>query len=227
MLEAHRTAEKADDGQVAAILYSFRRCPFAMRARLALAISKNSCVLREVKLSAKPAAMLAASPKGTVPVLILPDGQVIDESLSIMRWALTQHDPESWLAGDDPALIERNDGPFKQDLDRYKYPERFGVDPLQHRATGMEFLRELDGRLSHASQLCGPTRSITDAAIMPFVRQFAAVDQPWFSDQPLPHLKAWLADHVSSEIFHAIMLRLAPWSPIDRPVWLTRASDCR
>lgn len=211
MHEPHPTTEKADDGEIAPILYSFRRCPFAMRARLALAISNTRCVLREVKLSAKPAAMLAASPKGTVPVLVLPDSQVIDESLSIMRWALAQQDPESWLAGDDPALIERNDGPFKHDLDRYKYPERFGVDPLEHRAAGMEFLRELDGRLARTSQLSGPSRSITDAAIMPFVRQFAAVDQRWFSDQPVPHLKAWLADHISSELFKAIMLRMAPW----------------
>ena len=101
------------------ILYSFRRCPFAIRARLALAISGTTCLLREVKLSAKPAAMLAASPKATVPVLVLPDGTVIDQSLDIMRWALHQRDPEGWLARDDPALIARNDGAFKHDLDRY------------------------------------------------------------------------------------------------------------
>ena len=208
------------------VLYSFRRCPYAMRARLAIAVSSTGCVLREVKLAAKPEAMLAASPKGTVPVLVLPDGNVIDESLDIMRWSLATRDPERWLEGDDAALIGRNDGPFKHDLDRYKYPERYGVDPLKHRAMGLEFLLELDGRLDRTSQLCGPVRSMADAAIVPFVRQFAAVDQKWFSDQPLLRLKVWLADHTSSELFNMIMLQVAPWSPGDRPVLLTPASAC-
>lgn len=207
--------EIMDGGQVDPVLYSFRRCPYAMRARLAIAVSNTPCLLREVKLSAKPAAMLAASPKGTVPVLVLADGKVIEESLDIMRWALGQRDPERWLEGDDPALIERNDVPFKHDLDRYKYPERFGVDALRHRAAGMDFLRELDDRLRTAGQLCGPARSIADAAIMPFVRQFAAVDYAWFSDQSLHRLKAWLAGHVASDLFEMIMLRVPPWSPGD------------
>ena len=183
-----RMADNTLNSQTDLVLYSFRRCPYAMRARLAIAVSSAGCVLREVKLSAKPEAMLAASPKGTVPVLLLPDGKVIDESLEIMRWTLSNRDPECWLEGDDQALIDRNDGPFKHDLDRYKYPERYGVDPLKHRMRGMEFLRELDGRLDRTSQLCGPVRSMADAAIMPFVRQFAAVDQRWFSDQPLLRL---------------------------------------
>ena len=208
------------------VLYSFRRCPYAMRARLAIAVARTGCVLREVKLSAKPEAMLAASPKGTVPVLVLPDGQVIDESLDIMRWALATQDPEHWLEGDDPELIDRNDGPFKHDLDRYKYPERYGVEPLKHRALGMEFLQELDCRLGRTRQLCGPVRSMADVAIMPFVRQFAATDQTWFSAQPLPHLKNWLADHISSELFSLIMLRFAPWSPGDEPVLLRPAPLC-
>ncbi len=217
-------ADNTHAGVTDPVLYSFRRCPYAMRARLAIAVSRTCCELREVKLSSKSDAMLAASPKGTVPVLVLPDGEVIDESLGIMRWALAKRDPECWLKGDDPALIDRNDGPFKHDLDRYKYPERYGVDPLKHRAMGLEFLRELDGRLDRTSQLCGAVRSLADAAIIPFVRQFAAVDQKWFGDQPLLRLKDWLADHISSELFNMIMLRVAPWSPGDRPVLLTRAS---
>ena len=221
-----RMADNTLNSQTDLVLYSFRRCPYAMRARLAIAVSSAGCVLREVKLSAKPEAMLAASPKGTVPVLLLPDGKVIDESLEIMRWTLSNRDPECWLEGDDQALIDRNDGPFKHDLDRYKYPERYGVDPLKHRMRGMEFLRELDGRLDRTSQLCGPVRSMADAAIMPFVRQFAAVDQRWFSDQPLLRLKVWLADHMSSELLNMIMLRVAPWSPGDRPVLFTRTSAC-
>ena len=225
----HEPFHMADDphgSPMTPVLYSFRRCPYAMRARLAIAVASTGCVLREVKLSAKPEAMLAASPKGTVPVLVLPDGQVIDESLDIMRWALATQDPEHWLEGDDPELIDRNDGPFKHDLDRYKYPERYGVEPLKHRALGMEFLRELDCRLGRTGQLCGPVRSMADAAIMPFVRQFAATDQTWFSSQPLPHLKNWLADHISSELFSLIMLRFAPWSPGDEPVLLRPAPLC-
>jgi glutathione S-transferase len=207
------------------LLYSFRRCPYAMRARWAIAVSETRVVLREVKLSAKPEGMLAASPKGTVPVLLLPDGHVIDESLDIMRWALAARDPERWLEGDDPALIDRNDGPFKHALDRYKYPERYGVDPLVHRAMGMAFLLELDDRLSRANQLCGSAQSLTDAAIMPFVRQFAAVDQRWFSDQPFHHLKHWLADHISSVLFNRVMLRVAPWAPGNQPLLFPPTSE--
>jgi len=204
------------------VLYSFRRCPYAMRARLALAVSGTRFELREVKLSAKPPEMLAVSPKGTVPVLVLPDGTVIDESLDIMRWALGKRDPEGWLALDDPALIAANDGSFKGELDRYKYPHRHGVDALVHRANGLEFLREIDARLAGQGQLCGTSRGIADAAIMPFVRQFAAVDPDWFDAQPLPDLKVWLACHVSSTLFDAVMMRVAPWSPGAVPVAFVR-----
>lgn len=222
----HRMVENAQSEPMDPVLYSFRRCPFAMRARLAIAVSGTRCTLREVKLAAKPEAMLAASPKGTVPVLVLPDGRVIDESIDIMRWALAQRDPEGWLDGDDAALIARNDGSFKHDLDRYKYPERHKSDPLAHRARGMEFLQELERRLALTGQLCRPVRAMTDAAIVPFVRQFAAVDQQWFDHQPLLRLKTWLTDHVSSELFSRIMLRVRPWSPDDQPVVLHWASDC-
>jgi glutathione S-transferase len=199
------------------ILYSFRRCPYAMRARLALAISGVAFELREVKLSAKPLAMLEASPKGTVPVLVLANGgiidQVIDQSLEIMRWALMRHDPEGWLARDDDLLIGMNDGAFKHALDRYKYPGRYDGDDLDHRASGLAFLERLDHRLRAAGQLCGPKRGLADMAIMPFVRQFAAVEPDWFADQALPHLKAWLAGHLASDLFQQIMTRAAPWSP--------------
>jgi glutathione S-transferase len=193
------------------ILYSFRRCPYAMRARLALLVSGTRCELREVKLAQKPAAMLAASPKGTVPVLVLPDGDVIDESIEIMRWALARDDPDHWLAGDDPALIERNDGAFKHDLDRYKYPDRHGADPLVHREQGLTFLEKLDARCADAGNLCGPAMGIADAAILPFVRQFASVDRAWFDGLPLPHLKPWLDRFLASRLFALAMVRHAPW----------------
>jgi glutathione S-transferase len=218
MRTPHRRLHEPQTTPVDPVLYSFRRCPYAMRARLALAVSGTRCELREVKLSAKPQAMLVASPKGTVPVLVLPGGKVIGESLDIMRWALANRDPEGWLARDDPALIATNDGPFKHDLDRYKYPDRHGVDALLHRESGLAFLREIDARVADAGQLCGPARGLADAAIMPFARQFAAIDREWFDTQPLPHLKAWLAGHLASAVFNAIMLRVTPWSPGDPPV---------
>jgi glutathione S-transferase len=212
------------------ILYSFRRCPYAMRARLALAVSGTRYELREVKLRAKPTAMLEASPKGTVPVLVLPDGKVIDESLDIMRWALASCDPENWLERDDPALIAANDGPFKHDLDGYKYPGRHAVDPLVHRTNGLAFLREIEARLSAGDQLGGrglggPGRGLTDAAIMPFVRQFAAVDREWFDAQSLPHLRNWLNGHLESDLFEAIMLRAAIWSPAAIPILVSPAEE--
>lgn len=184
-----------------------------MRARLALAISGCDHALREVDLARKPSAMLVASPKGTVPVLVLDEGTVIDESLSIMRWALGRNDPEGWLDRDDPDLIAQTDGAFKDDLDRYKYPNRHGCDAIAHRQRGLAFLGMLDARLSGRGQIGGMKRGIADAAIMPFVRQFAAVDPAWFAAQPVPHLQAWLAGHLGSRLFQAIMVRVAPWSP--------------
>ena len=200
------------------ILYSFRRCPYAIRARLALAISGTVCELREVRLRAKPGPMLEASPKGTVPVLVMSDGTVIDESLSIMRWALGRCDAEGWLARDDEALIATNDGAFKHDLNRYKYPERHAAEPLVHRENGLTFLRELQARLSVGDQLGGAERGFADAAIMPFVRQFAAVDQAWFADQSLLHLRRWLEWHLQSDLFNQVMMRVEPWSRENPPV---------
>ena len=189
-----------------------------MRARLALAVAGQRCELREVKLSAKPDAMLAASPKGTDPVLVLSDGAVIDENQDIMRWALGQNDPEGWLGRDDPALIARNDGPFKHDLGRYKYPDRHDSDPVAHRAAGMDFLGELDGRLTDHPQSCGESRGLSDAAIMPFVRQFAGVDRDWFADQRLANVTSWLERHLDSPLFATVMLRTKPWASGDDPV---------
>lgn len=200
------------------VLYSFRRCPFAMRARMALLVSGQGVELREIVLRAKPDAMLKASPKGTVPVLVLPDGRVIDESLDIMRWALQRHDPEGWLAGDDGALIAAYDGPFKHHLDRYKYPSRHGEDPLAHRDAGLALLAALDRRLGPSACLCGPSRTLADIALFPFIRQFAATDQAWFGSQPLPRLQGWLAGLTGSPLFHQCMLRLPPWQPGDAPV---------
>lgn len=199
-------------------LYSFRRCPYAMRARMALLVSGTVCELREVKLSAKPAALIAASPKATVPVLQLSDGTVIDQSLDIMRWALGRNDPETWLDRANDALIAANDGPFKHHLDRYKYPERHGSDREVHRAAGIALLAALEERLGGAAHLAGPERGLTDVAIFPFVRQFAETDRGWFDAQPLPRLHAWLARQLESSLFAAAMVRFDPWKPGDPPL---------
>lgn len=203
------------------ILYSFRRCPYAMRARLALAVSETECVLREVALSDKPAALLAASSKGTVPVLVLADGAVLEESLDIMRWALARNDPAGWLdadAGETQALIATNDGAFKHHLDRYKYADRCGEDAHLHRSAGLAILRELDGRLAGGTNLCGDAMSLGDAALLPFVRQFAQVDRAWFDAQPLPRLQRWLERHLASPLFARIGTRVKPWTEGDPPI---------
>lgn len=186
-----------------------------MRARLALLASGQKCEIREVKLSAKPDELVAVSPKATVPVLVLPDGRVIEESLEIMRWALDQSDSDNWLAGEDIALIDNNDGPFKHHLDRYKYPERHGSNPAEHRAAGLMILQALEERLAGSTNLCGNAMGLSDAAIMPFIRQFSATDRTWFDAQKLPHLQAWLAAHLTSDLFERAMIRLTPWQAGD------------
>lgn len=200
------------------VLYSFRRCPYAMRARLALWICEVSCELREVRLADKPPELLKISDKATVPVLALEDGTILQESLDIMRWALSRTDPEGWLAGDDAELIEQNDGPFKHHLDRYKYPNRYDSDPVEHRSAGLKILARWNDRLDVSAQLCGPERTMADMAIFPFVRQFAHTDRSWFDDQHLPRLQAWLDGHLASPIFASIMSKQPFWAAGDEPL---------
>jgi glutathione S-transferase len=200
------------------ILYSFRRCPYAMRARLAVLASDTVCEIREVKLSAKPPELLALSSKATVPVLDLRDGAIIDQSLDIMRWALWRNDPEGWLDRADETLIAQNDGAFKHHLDRYKYPHRHGADAIVHRAACAEMLMPIEARLDDTANLCGERRGLTDAALMPFIRQFAETDRAWFDAQPWPRMRAWLAGHIASPVFEAAMIRLTPWADGDVPI---------
>ena len=208
-----------------AVLYSFRRCPYAMRARMGLLVSAAPFAIREVALRNKPAEMIAASPKATVPVLVQADGQAIDESLDIMRWALRRNDPEDWLAGDDAPLIGAFDDRFKHHLDRYKYPERDDTDPVAHRRAGLTLLQELEERLASRNNLCRDARSLADIAIMPFVRQFAAVDPAWFATQATPRVRDWLARHLASRLFEQAMARLKPWAPGDAPIIWTLAGS--
>lgn len=200
------------------ILYSFRRCPYAMRARMAIAVSGVKVELREVVLRDKPREMLEASPKGTVPVLVLPKGDVIDESLDIMRWALGQNDPENWLAHVDVGLITANDGPFKHALDRYKYPHRYDLEGgLAHRDMALTHLAGLNERVDTPPFLGGEQRGFTDIALFPFVRQFAATDPAWFAAQPLPALHRWLEEITGSALFASIMHRYPRWTAGDAP----------
>lgn len=199
-------------------LYSFRRCPYAMRARMALLVSAIPFAVREVALRRKPAELLAASPKATVPVLVSAARETLDQSLDIMHWALSLNDPEHWLAGDDTSLIQAFDDRFKYHLDRYKYAERFAVDPIEHRQAGFALLLLLEERLAVHPNLCRAARSLTDIAVFPFVRQFAAVDRRWFDVQPISSVQGWLARHIASPLFEQSMTRLKPWSPGDAPI---------
>jgi glutathione S-transferase len=193
------------------ILYSFRRCPYAMRARLALLVSQTDFELREISLKNKPADMIALSPKATVPVLHLPDGTVIDESLDIMTWALARHDPENWLGSVNSDLIIEFDGPFKHHLDRYKYPDRHGSNCVAHRIAGYAMLEKLDHWLSETAFISCERCSFTDIALMPFVRQYARIDAHWFAAQPLPGLHRWLQSLTTSMLFAQAMEKYPVW----------------
>ena len=193
-----------------------------MRARLALHVSGRRCVLREIVLRDKAAAFLAASPKGTVPVLVMPDGGVIEESLEIMLWALDGADPEQWLvppSGDLAAmlgLVEASDTGFKADLDAYKYASRGTPEAaLAARAHGAQFLLTLDGRLSGQRYLFGDRLALADMAIFPFVRQFANVDRQWFDGEAWPCLRRWLDELLASPRFAAVMKKYPKWQPGD------------
>ena len=208
----------------APILYSFRRCPYAIRARLAIKVSGVRVALREVVLRDKPAALLLASPKATVPVLQLPDGHVLEQSLDIMRWALEQHDPQGWLRLQEQeealALIALNDGPFKQALDRYKYASRHPEQSVQAwRDDAVDLmLAPLNRRLVDRLFLLRDTPSLADMAIAPFIRQFAAVDPGWFDSAPFQPLQAWTKRIVGSELFESVMTKVAAWKPGDTEI---------
>lgn len=207
------------------VLYSFRRCPYAMRARSAIVASGLVCELREVVLRDKPAALLDASPKATVPVLVEPDGTVIEQSLDIMLWALRQNDPDAWLPSSVGKVSAMNrlitdcDESFKFHLDRYKYPQRYGnVDRQVHRGHAALWLHELDAVLTRRPFLCGEKFTMADAAIAPFVRQFAHTDLDWFDIQRWPALRTWLLRWTQSTLFDGIMKKYPPWVEGQTPV---------
>ena len=206
------------------ILYSFRRCPYAIRARMVLRYSDIKVELREVVLADKPAEMLMCSPKGTVPVLVPDKGDVIDESLDIMRWALAQNDPDGW-AGENgeywqqaQELIDINDNAFKQSLDQYKYADRFPEHPVSfYRQQAEVFIQQLEHRLSGQYFLLGKNISVADIAIFPFIRQFAFVDKAWFDQSEYRALQAWLKGLLELSLFVDIMQKYSQWKTGDAP----------
>ena len=202
------------------VLYSFRRCPYAMRARMALLVSGQVCELREVVLSRKPEALLQASAKGTVPVLVDVNGTVVAQSMDIMLWALNRNDPEKWLQPNGKTLalmlqmIARCDGEFKHHLDRYKYLNRFdSANHIESRTKGAVFLSELNQGLQGHSHLLSESQSLADVAIAPFVRQFAHTDPDWFASQPWLALQNWLEKFENSALFANSMHKYSAWTP--------------
>jgi glutathione S-transferase len=206
-------------------LYTFRRCPYAMRARMALLQAGRAFEAVEVSLRDKPASLLDLSPKATVPVLHLPDGSVMEESWDVVRWALAAPDAQGWWERAQlPAnldSLERNDGDFKRHLDRWKYPQRYASGPLTpeaHRDNALDVMLEpLEARLRVAPYLGGALPCATDLAVMPFIRQFAAVDPAWFAAQDLQSVRAWLESWLVSPLFLTCMYKLPAQGAIRFP----------
>jgi len=198
------------------ILYTFRRCPYAMRARLALTYANIDIEYREIELKKKPQAMLAASLKGTVPVLVLRNGAMIDESLDIMLWALKQHDPDHWLSANmnhTLALIKENDDEFKRALDKYKYAVRFPEhSEIYYRTQGEVFLKTLEQQFNEYPFLASEQATLADYAIFPFVRQFAHVNKTWFDQSAYPKLQTWLNHFLRNPLFESVMVKRVIWA---------------
>lgn len=212
--------------QTLPILYSFRRCPYAMRARMTLIQAGVQCELREVDLKAKPAQLLDVSPKGTVPVLVLTDGRVIDESLDVMRWALQQADQDLWGQHLDVDAEQMYFKAFLPALNRYKYPDRFadeGVSDEQRRVVVEEFLYDLDQRLAKKGFMVAERITFSDIAIFPFIRQCRLVDSDWFDALPYAHIHRWLTHIFQLDCYEQAMVKHKPWQPGQDSVTLMQA----
>ena len=209
------------------ILYSFRRCPYCMRAHMALKQAGIKVELREIKLSDMPEEALAVSPDETVPVLVLPDGKVIDESWEIVKWALAQNDPDNWLGKNKSAdektflldaeiLIESNDYSFKLDLDHYKYADRHPEhDQAHYREACEEFIEDLEEMLKQKTYLIAEHLSLADIGVFPFIRQFSLVDADWFQQAPYPNVQRWLQGLINSTLFQNVFQKHDIWQKGD------------
>ena len=210
-----------------AVLYSFRRCPYCMRAHMALKNSALKIELREVVLKEMPDELLKVSTKATVPVLVMPDKNSIDESWDILKWSLEQNDPDNW-SGDDgqflqdaEMLVETNDFSFKNDLDHYKYADRFPEHSAEYyRDACVEFIEELEEMLGQKSYLLSEQVSVADIAIFPFIRQFSLVDKNWFDHSDFKNVQAWLESLISTELFQDIFQKHDPWKKGAATVYL-------
>ncbi len=209
------------------VLYSFRRCPYCMRAHMALKVSAQTVELREVELSNMPEEALSVSEHETVPVLVLPDGKVIDESWDIVKWALQQNDPDNWLGTDNEflldseILIETNDFSFKEDLDHYKYADRYpehSADYYRHACE--EFIEELEDMLNDNTFLLSDRITMADIGVFPFVRQFSLVDKEWFEQSRYVRVKAWLDKLIDSELFQDVFQKHELWKSGDSPIYI-------
>jgi len=216
------------------ILYSLQHCPYAMRARMGLLMAQQQVMLRAITMKNKPEEMLSVSPKGTVPVLLLPDARVIDESLDIMIWALQQNDPEDLLHKDSPGdlaamieLIQRNDKEFKPQLEIYKKSKRFRTgSELEEREKCEVFILELEQRLSKkcddnieaGGNFIGQKPGLIDYALIPFVRQFSRVNKAWFKQAPYPLLRAWIEQQMQTRLYAKAMAKY--------PLWLDENEEC-
>ena len=208
------------------ILYSFRRCPYAMRARLAIKISEIFVEIREIMLKDKPLEFLNLSPKGTVPVLVTTSGKILEESLDIINWALNKNDPKKWLANGQLSqnqinqLLDNLENEFKPSLDKYKYTNRFeSVDKDFHRDKNLSFLWYLDDLLKKNKALNCSHLSLVDYAIFPFIRQFRNVDSEWFDSLNFNFLKKWLFELIDSNDFLSIMIKYKKWEPTNTPIY--------
>ena len=202
------------------ILYSFRRCPYAMRARMAIHISSQKCEIREVLLRDKPPSMLEYSSKGTVPVLVLQSGEVIDESIDVIEWALNLNDPDNWQRSKDnektKELIKINDGEFKHHLDRYKYSKRYdNEDPEFHRKKCLSFIEKVNSELQNSKYIFDDAISHIDISLLPFIRQFRIADNEWFDELPYENVKSWLSNFLNSELLKSIMYKYDLWKEGD------------
>ena len=207
-------------------LYSFRRCPYAMRARLALRLCKIECIIREISLKAKNIEFLKVSPKGTVPVLVLPNGKVLEESLDIINWSLEQNDPNNLKVDDEVTkkindkYIQLFDKDFKFHLDRYKYSSRYNISNSEiHRNKARNILTEINSMLEGKDYIGGQCMSLLDISILPFVRQYRIADINWFDNHlGLRNINNWVNIFLNTEILASIMTKYKVWEKEDPPI---------
>lgn len=210
------------------ILFSFRRCPYAMRARIAIKLCSLECEIREINLKLKNKEFLEISPKGTVPVLVLPDDKIIEESMDIIHWAISNNDPYNLklknleIYNKDMDLISIFDNEFKYHLDRYKYNSRYkGINKEEHKYKARDLLVNLNNSLKEKQWLNGENISISDISILPFIRQYRIADIKWFDEKlELPNINRWLDKFLNSKIFNNVMKKYKIWETTDQKIFL-------